>query len=144
MFCLFSWILISFSYLLIRRNQITQPLSAHYNFSTSFTKNIVYFKKYIYIYYLFGCVGSWFGQVRSFVSGHGLSSCDGWAQYLWHSDLLALGTWDLNSLTQDGTLVRCVAGLSLNPWIIREVPPVVLFNMEKWNSLQLTVHMGWS
>ena len=110
-------------------------------FLSSFTKKhvVCYFLKYIY--YLFGHVRSWFCQIRSFVAVHGLSS-DGWAQYLWHSDLAALGMWDLNSLTKDITLAPCVARQSLNPWIIREVPQIVLFNMEKWNSLQLHVHLG--
>ena len=44
-----------------------------------------------------------------------LSSCAAWAY-------LPYGTWDLRSLTRDGTCVPCIGRRILNHWTTREVP----------------------
>ena len=64
-------------------------------------------------------------------------NCVMWDPYLWHMVSLAVAlrlsscwanasllcsSWDLNSLTRDGTLVPCIARQIHSHWATREVP----------------------
>ena len=73
---------------------------------------VLYFLKLyfilLFIYYLFGCAGSWLWYV-------GFSNCSRQAQLL--QDM-----WDLSSLTRDLTHVSCIARQILNHWTSGKTP----------------------
>ena len=65
-----------------------------------------------------------------------LSSCAAWAY-------LPYGTWDLRSLTRDGTCVPCIGRRILNHWTTREAPTPVFLPGEFHGQRSLADYSPW-